>query len=45
MPGLVKDPPNVQESEQAVLESRRSPEDDLNLNMAERNQIADYVFL
>ncbi|KAI1621880.1 MFS general substrate transporter [Exophiala viscosa] len=45
MPGLVRDLPNVQESEQAVLEGRKNPEEHLILDMVERNRIADYAFL
>lgn len=45
MPGLVRDLPIVKESEQAVLEGRKAPEDHVQLDMVERNRIADYAFL
>jgi MFS-type transporter involved in bile tolerance (Atg22 family) len=45
MPGLVRDLPEVQESEQEVLEGRKNPEEHLQLDMIKRNKIADYAFL
>jgi len=45
MPGLVTDLPQLQESETAVLEGSRTPEEHLQLDMIERNRIADYAFL
>jgi MFS-type transporter involved in bile tolerance (Atg22 family) len=45
MPDLVRDLPEVQQSEQEVLEGRRSPEEHLQLDMIKRNKIAGYAFL
>ena len=45
MPGLVRDLPNMQESETAVLEGRKSGEDHLQLDIMERNRVADYALI
>lgn len=45
MPGLVRDLPVVKASEEAVLEGRKRPEDHVQLDMVERNRVADYAFL
>lgn len=45
MPGLVRDLPLIRESEEAVLEGRKSAEEHLELDSLERNRVADYAFM